>query len=205
MSGSTRDVITASGTPPLVRRLGPIDRSACLAHLLRLEPETRRQRFCGALGDEAVAAIVEDAFRASGLMLARRVLVGAMAGRDMVALADLAIDGREAEAAFSVEAPWRQRGLGGTLFARALLYAQNRGVRRVHVRCLVHNRAMCALARRLGLALVFEEGEIQGTIAVPPANPLSLLAERAGDTLALTRAMMGMVGRIDPFAPPRGT
>lgn len=205
MSGSPRDVFTASGTPPVVRRLGPIDRSACLAHLLRLEPETRRQRFCGGLGDEAVAAIVEEAFRASGLMLARRVLVGATAGRDVVALADLAIDGREAEAAFSVEAPWRQRGLGGTLFARALLYAQNRGVRRVHVRCLVHNRAMCALARRLGLSLVFEDGEIQGTIAVPPPSPLSLLAERAGDTLALTRAMMGILGPIARIAPPRGT
>jgi GNAT superfamily N-acetyltransferase len=66
--------------------------------------------------------------------------------------ADLRIFGslyrREAEAAFSIEKPWQSLGIGAALLERSLLAARNRGVKLLHVCCLVENQRMQQLARK---------------------------------------------------------
>lgn len=185
--------------PPLaLRRLGPLDARACRDHLLRLEPEQRRLRFSGTVGEAAIARHVAEAFEPRALLLGRHVLIGAVQGAlpaaRVVGLAELRLEPgrREAEAAFSVERAHRKRGVGARLFARVLLCARNRGVSRVHVRCLAHNVAMHALARRLGLALRFVDDEIEGVLALDPPTPLTLVAERMGD----------LAGWMGAFAAP---
>ena len=55
---------------------------------------------------------------------------------------------REAEAAFSIEKPWQSLGIGAALLERSLLAARKRGVKLLHVCCLVENQHMQQLARK---------------------------------------------------------
>jgi len=121
-------------------------------------------------------------------------MVGYFVGEDMRGVAELSPFappyGCEGEAAFSVEAPHRLRGVGTALFRRLLLAARNRGLRTIHVRCLPHNRAMQALARRHGARIVFSGDETLGRVEAAPATPLSVMQEWADLGFELTRAVL---------------
>lgn len=173
-----------------IRRLWRSDLDAYRDHLLRLDPQTRRDRFSGAVADSFLETYAERAFSED------RIVFGHVVGDEVRGVAELCPFAppyhREGEAAFSVEAPFRLRGIGTALFRRMILIARNRGVRTLHVRCLPHNRAMQVLARRHGARLVFDAGETCGQVDAGPATPFSVWQEWA--TLGLDLAAA-------PFAP----
>lgn len=167
-----------------VRRIGPGDVELLRAHLLRLDPESRRARFTGAVSDAYLEAYAERALRSDGLVIGYRD-AGAIRG-----VAELqAIDGTRAEAAFSVEAPLRRRGIGRALFHRVLLAARNRGARTIHLRCLPQNRAMQALARRHGARLVFDGDEMLGEVETAGPTFVSVWQEAVAEGLTLPFAL----------------
>src|SRR5215207_7997811 len=169
-----------------IRRL---DLNAYRDHLLRLDPQTRRNRFSGAVSDSFLSLYAERAFSEDRIMLAY-VVGGEVRGvAELCPFAPPYAD--EGEAAFSVETPYRLRGVGTSLFKRLILLARNRGIRTLHVRCLPHNRAMQVLARRHGARLLFESEETVGQVDAGPPTPFSVWQEWAAMGLDLTAGLMG--------------
>lgn len=176
--------ILAASVPGIVRRLWPGDLDRVRAHLRRLDPDSRRARFTGAVSDAFLDIHAERSLLSGGLVLGYR------AGDAVRGVAELQrIDDGRAEAAFSVEAGHRRRGVGHALFRRVLLAARNRGYRTLHLRCLPHNHAMQALARRHGARLVFDGDEMLGEVRTPGPTMASLWQEAMADHLTLPLAL----------------
>ncbi|MFD0936900.1 GNAT family N-acetyltransferase, partial [Methylobacterium trifolii] len=87
-----------------LRRLWPSDRDRVLAYFLRLDPETRANRFMGNVGEAGVRAYAERSVVADGLMF------GAFVDGELRGLGELrpagphpaGLLGAQAEAAFAV-------------------------------------------------------------------------------------------------------
>ncbi|KAA2236843.1 GNAT family N-acetyltransferase [Salinarimonas soli] len=175
----------------IIRRLWPGDVALVRDHLLRLDPDSRRSRFTGAVSDAFLETYAERALLSDGLVLGYR------AGDGLRGVAELQmVDETRAEAAFSVEAGYRRRGVGAALFRRILLGARNRGARTVHLRCLPHNRAMQALARRHGARLVFDGDEMVGEVATRGPTPASIWEEAFAEGLTLPLALLDRRPRL---------
>ena len=101
--------------------------------------------------------------------------------RRLGSLPDKLPAGPEAEAAFSVEPAWQNRGIGNELMGRVVRSARNRGVRHLLMSCLAENRKIQAIARKHHAELTFELGDVIGTIAPDQATYLSQLEESLGD------------------------
>lgn len=186
-----------SGRRAHIRRLWRADGPALRDHLLRLDLETRRDRFASALSDGAVADYARRAITAPGFVF------GAFVGGELRGVAELRPLGegagaRTAEGAFSVERPYRRQGLGTALFDRLALAARNRGIRRLQVRCLPHNRAMQALARKFGGELSLDGCETEGLITLDLPTAFSLWRETFDESVDLSLMALQNGGRAVP-------
>lgn len=163
-----------------VRILVPAEFGLYRAHLLRLSPEDRRLRFGYAIDDRAVGDHVARLVPRCDSILAHFGDDLAVVGAVHVALCR----GDAAEFAFSVEAPFRGRGIGTSLFERAILFARNRGARAAYSYCLAENRAMRRLARHVEMDVATRAGESEGELALSRPTPMTLareaVAEHAG-------------------------
>jgi RimJ/RimL family protein N-acetyltransferase len=183
--------ITSWPVPGLVRRLWPGDLALMREHLLRLDPDSRRARFTGAVSDAFLEAHAERALLSGGLILGYR------AGDALRGIAELQmVDDTRAEAAFSVETAYRRRGVGAALFRRILLGARNRGARTVHLRCLPHNNAMQALARRHGARLIFDGDEMLGEVETRSPTLASVWEEAFAEGLTLPLTILDRRPRL---------
>jgi GNAT superfamily N-acetyltransferase len=130
-------------------------------HLLRLDPASRRNRFHGAVDDSFIDNYIARCF-------GPKTIVIAYLERDEVhGVAELhepVSEGDVPELAFSVEENFRRRGVGSILFRTLLDEARRAGYQRLRVTTGAHNEAMRALARKFGAHLVFDHGELAGTI-----------------------------------------
>ena len=158
-----------------IRKLCPSDGEPLRAHFGRLDSETLRMRFGGRpdigftdayianlyhLGTAVFGAFVEGELRASAELRA------IMPSRP-----------NEAEAAFTVERSFQDKGLGTALMERILTAAQNRGIARLHMICLSENIRMRRLARKFGARIKIADGEVSGRLDPPFTTPVSLLDE----------------------------
>jgi GNAT superfamily N-acetyltransferase len=163
-------------------------------HLLRLDPESRRNRFGGAVADEFVAAY------AAGAMRVRAVMHGFLVDRVLRGVAELKPFGAafptEAEVAFSIEKPWQSHGVGSVLLERTLLAARNRGIKLVHMACLADNARMQQLARKYEAELSFDMGNVVGEVAAPQATPLSVFREMLADGHGFATAVLDVQARL---------
>lgn len=161
---------------PLTLRLGESDRAALEAHFIALETEDRRLRFGSAIGDEGLRAYVARIdFERDGVF--------AVQGEDLrlLAVVHIAITETSAELGLSVLAGLRGTGLGSALFARAVMYLRNRGVREVFVHCIAQNAAMMHLARKHGMQVVYSGSESDARLALAPATAQSYITEWLDD------------------------
>lgn len=144
-------------------------------HLLRLNAEDRRLRFGFPISDPAIREHVRGID-----MEADRILVQVDDDLEIIAAVHIAAGASGAvEFAFSIDRPWRGRGLGRALFQQAILWARNRGRREAFIYFLVDNRAMRRLAREIGMVSHNDAGEIEGRLTLEPPTPLSYLRELA--------------------------
>jgi GNAT superfamily N-acetyltransferase len=163
-------------------------------HLLRLDADSRRNRFAGAVSDEFVREYAELSFGIDALIHGFFV-DGALHGA-----AELRPIGaplmREAEAAFSIEKPWQSHGVGSLLLERTLLAARNRGVKFLHMACLADNRRMQQLARKYDAELTFDFSNVVGEVATPRPTPLSVMREILADGHGFATAMFDVQSRL---------
>jgi GNAT superfamily N-acetyltransferase len=177
-----------------VRKLWPGEAAAYRDHLLRLDPESRHRRFSGTVSDEFIiryAAGAEDIGVVVHGFFVGGVLRGAAELRRVGSMAD-----GEAEAAFSVEQPWQNHGIGTALLERTLLSARNRGIRSLHMHCLADNRRMQKLARKFEADLSFDFGSVVGEVDPPHSTALSLLREWVADGYGIADAMLDAQSRL---------
>jgi predicted GNAT family acetyltransferase len=88
------------------------------------------------------------------------------------------------ELAFSVEENFRRRGVGSVLFKTLLDEARRAGYRRLRVTTGARNDAMRALARKFGAHLVFDHGELAGTIDLTASSIATPVGEKRARNLA---------------------
>jgi GNAT superfamily N-acetyltransferase len=176
----------------IVRRLWIGEAGVYGKHLLRLDAESRRNRFGGAVSDEFIRRYAESA-ALSGAVIYGFFVDGVLRGTAELRLLERAGD---AEAALSVEKPWQSRGVGAALLERVLLAARNRQVERLHMLCLAENRRMQQLARKFGAALSFEAGSVMGEMKAPHPTPMSVMRELVVDGTDLATAMLDVPSQL---------
>jgi GNAT superfamily N-acetyltransferase len=157
-------------------------------HLLRLDPESRRDRFNGFLDDSFIERYAAKC-AGDGTIIVAYMENGIVRGAAELHPPEPS-DGVLPEVAFSVEPCVRRRGVGSVLFKRVISEARWKGYRTLRVTTGGQNHAMRALASKFGAHLVFRQGESSGTIEVKQ-YPQAELAKLAIDApLAAARAVM---------------
>jgi GNAT superfamily N-acetyltransferase len=177
-----------------IRKLWPTETSKFRDHLLRLDRDSRRMRFAHGVSD----AFIED--YAARMADMGGIVYGYFDGDQLRAAAELKklgdTWGREAEAAFSVEQPLQEHGIGTELMGRVIRAARNRGVQQLCISCLAENGKMRAIARHFDAELRFEYGEIVGEIVPQGPNYFSLLAEAVEDRFGYMMAVLDLHNRV---------
>ena len=166
----------------VVQKLSPLQRPDLLRHLKTLSPEDRRLRFGTYMNDAALEQYV------NGIDFARDKVFG-IHGRDMtlVGMAHLALDHdqRFAELGLSVEPTHRGKGYGLALLNRAKLSAVNLGYTTLFMYCLSENQIMIHLAKKAGLKLVTEQGEVDAHLKLEATSYGAVAQEAVEDHIAL--------------------
>ena len=145
-----------------IRQLRPSDLASFREHLLRLDSDSRRDRFNGVTDDIFVGSYAARCF-ADGTTVIGYVEDGEVRGAaELHERPDL--DPPTGEIAFSVERDLHHKGIGSGLFRRLIAHAHSLGYAELRVTTHPHNEAMKALARKYHARLTFEDGETVGTI-----------------------------------------
>ena len=155
-------------------------------HLLRLDAESRHNRFNGFLDDsfiESYAAQCAD----DGTVIIAYIENGVVRGA--AELHPPESPDWLPEIAFSVEAGVRRRGVGTILFRLLIEKARAKGYKTLRITTGAENHAMRALAGKFGAHLAFRDGEATGTIDLT-GQPQAELAKLASAPFAGTRAVM---------------
>ena len=163
-------------------------------HLLRLDKDSRRNRFGGAVSDEFIENYIELSLGLDA------VIHGFFVDGILRGVAELRLLGNgfaeEAEAAFSIETPWQSNGVGTALLERTLLAARNRGIKLLHMACLANNRRMVDLAKKFDAELSFDFGSVVGEVEAPHPTPLSVWREVAADAHGFATAMFDVQAKM---------
>ncbi len=187
----------------LTRKLLPTEGPLLAEHLMRLSADDRRLRFGGMLlRDDAVRRYVDS------IDWTHSWHVGCFAEGELRAVVQLSVPRAggyvgspwlrpgAAEFAVSVEKPWQRQGVATHLLGQAVVVARNRHVRDLYMLCLPENEPMRRLARKVGIRLVFRDGEVTGHVDLPAPDQLTVFAEFAVEAAAA-------MGRwADIVAPP---
>lgn len=172
----------------VIRKLWPSETEKFRDHLLRLDKDSRRMRFAHAVSD----SFIEDYAARMNDMGA--IVYAYIENGEVRAVAELKklgdTWGQEAEAAFSVESGYQEKGIGTELMGRAIRAARNRGVHHLYMSCLAENRKMQAIARKHEADLRFEYGEVIGEIVPVDSNYFSIMAEAMEDRVGYLLAVL---------------
>ena len=131
-------------------------------HLLRLDRESRHDRFHGFMDDDFIeryAAKCAD----DGTVIIAYIENGVVRGAAELHPPDQSPDSLP-EIAFSVEACVRRQGVGSVLFRKLIAEARLRGYQSLRITTGAQNQAMRALASKFGAHLTFRHGESTGSI-----------------------------------------
>lgn len=131
-------------------------------HLLRLDSESRRDRFNG-FADESFIERYADQSGTDGTTIIAYIEHGRV-----LAAAELhppdGEPGSLPEIAFSVERQVRRKGLGSILFRELIAQAKLKGYDSLRITTGAQNDAMRSLANKFGANLTFRNGESSGEI-----------------------------------------
>lgn len=157
-------------------------------HLLRLDPESRRDRFNGA-ADESFVESYAARCLADGTVVIAYVEDGKVLGAAELHQPDASSDGVP-EIAFSVERSARRKGVGSILFTTLIAKARSLGYDSLRITTGSQNQAMRALAHKFGAKLAFRRGESSGSIDLTQGNAAGAAAPSMMTPADAARAMM---------------
>jgi GNAT superfamily N-acetyltransferase len=186
-----QDVLPEGG---VIRKLWIGEAEKYRDHVLRLDPESRHNRFAGGVSDDFVRNYVDLSIGLDAVVHGF-FIDGLMRGAAELRPLGVGLP-HQAEAAISVEKPWQSHGVGSALLRRTLLAARNRGVRLLHMACLADNRRMQQLARKFDAELSFDFGNVIGEVESSRPTPLSLMREVMADSHGFATAMLDLQTRM---------
>ncbi|NVN86548.1 MAG: GNAT family N-acetyltransferase [Rhodopseudomonas sp.] len=132
-------------------------------HLLRLDPESRRDRFNGYADEGFVDRYSKKCASDGTIIIAYFAEDGTVHAAAELHQPDLSTDSLP-EIAFSVEGHLRRKGIGSILFKQLIAVARSLGYENLRITTGSQNQAMRALANKFGAHLTFRQGESTGTI-----------------------------------------
>lgn len=132
-------------------------------HLLRLDAESRRDRFNGYADESFIDRYSQKCGGDGTIIIAFFGEDGQVHAAAELHQPDLSSDSLP-EIAFSVEAHLRRKGIGSILFRQLMEVARSLCYERVRITTGAQNQAMRALANKFGAHLTFRQGESTGTI-----------------------------------------
>jgi RimJ/RimL family protein N-acetyltransferase len=103
----------------------------------------------------------------------------------LVGACHVAQTGDLAEFGVSVSPVYRRRGIGSALVARAALHARNVGIGNLFMHCLSENAGMKHIARQLGMRIITQFGESDGSLELSGGDFASLVEEMTEQGVAL--------------------
>ncbi|MEH2469385.1 GNAT superfamily N-acetyltransferase [Nitrobacteraceae bacterium AZCC 2161] len=186
--------MTAAATTPIftaargqVRTLSARELPLFREHLLRLDRESRRDRFNGSLDDDFIkryaAKCVSD-----GTIILAYFEHDVVRGAAELHQPDLSSDSLP-EIAFSVEASVRRQGVGSILFTKLIAKARSLGYETLRITTGAQNDAMRALANKFGAHLTFRHGESTGNIDLKQPPVPGAVAQPKTSALDVARAV----------------
>jgi GNAT superfamily N-acetyltransferase len=177
-----------------IRKMWPTETDKFRDHLLRLDKESRRLRFAHGVSDAFIEDYAKRMNEMGSLIFALIIDGEVRAAAELRKLGDSW--GEDAEAAFSVEKPYQDLGIGSELMGRVIRAARNRGIHRLYMSCLAENTKMQSIARKYDAELRFEYGEVIGEILPDTPNYLSILAEAVEDRVGFMLALLELQNRL---------
>src|SRR5215470_14011140 len=117
-------------------------------HLLRLDHESRHDRFHGFMDDSFIERYAEKCAN-DGTIVIAYLDDGLVRGAAELHPPDQSPDSQP-EIAFSVESGLRRQGVGSTLFRKLIAEARAKGYRSLRITTGAQNEAMRALAQKFG-------------------------------------------------------
>jgi GNAT superfamily N-acetyltransferase len=170
-------------------------------HLLRLDPESRHDRFNGFMDDGFIERYAEKCAD-DGTVIIAYIEGGVVHGAAELHPPDQSPDALP-EIAFSVEACVRRKGVGSILFKGLIEEARSRGYRSLRITTGAQNQAMRALANKFGAHLSFRHGESTGNIDLaqqpqpePALAAIAIPVEAVRALVRVNRAYWTMLLRI---------
>jgi GNAT superfamily N-acetyltransferase len=167
-------------------------------HLLRLDHESRHDRFHGFMDDSFIEHYAAKC-ASDGTIIIAYLEDGVVRGAAELHPPDASPD-LLPEIAFSVEASVRRQGVGSILFRKLIAEAHARGYRYLRITTGAQNDAMRALANKFGAHLTFRYGESTGTIDVReqprPATVLATPMDAARAIIHFNRAYWKFLLRL---------
>jgi RimJ/RimL family protein N-acetyltransferase len=156
-------VIAAALADSSVRTLSQQEELPLLRdHLLRLDRNSRHDRFHGFMDDSFIERYAEKCAN-DGTIVIAFFENGVVRGAAELHPPDQSPDSLP-EIAFSVETSVRRRGVGSILFRKLIKEARAKGYQSLRITTGAQNDAMRALASKFGAHLTFRHGESTGTI-----------------------------------------
>lgn len=184
------------------RRLWPSDLDAFRDHLLRLDPQSRFERFAMAASDDFIRAYAARCFGIDDVIFGYFV-DGMIRGAGELRAVAPGADGASAEAAFSVEEGWRRRGIGTELMRRIVQAARNRQADTLYMSCLANNRAMQGLATKFAAELQFDDDALTGRLVARTPRAAAAWTEWLEDSTSFATAMLDLQTRLFSMRPPQ--
>ena len=163
-----------------VRRLYKPDLAAFADHLIRLDPDTRYNRYGLQVSDDYLKSYAELCFKSGSLVYGyfEDGLIRGAAELRVFASKEQPLQ-KAAEGAFSVEIPWRRRGIGTELMGHVVLAARNRSV-----------------TKKFEADLEFEHNDVTGHLVARPPSALSYFREFVDNSLDFVAAFLDYQGRL---------
>ena len=158
-------------------------------HLLRLDRNSRRDRFHGYMDDSFIERYAEKCANDGTTIIAffeNGVVRGAAELHPPDSPDSLP------EIAFSVEASVRRRGVGSILFRKLITEARAKGYKSLRITTGSQNEPMRALASKFGAQLVFRHGESAGTIDRTKQDQTELATTWADSTMNAARTVANL-------------
>ena len=173
--------------------------SKMIEHLKRLSPEDRYLRFGAQLGDERIEHYVREQIKTGDHIFAVFDDAGELAA--LLHMARELRDPKGFELGISVDESHRKSGFAGKLFEKAIAFAKTLGAKHIYTYCLSENKAMQHLARKAGLNVMLEYGDLTGKLDIAEQGGFDQLRNLVD--FATTEQMMifdaGMHGAVQAY------
>ncbi len=175
----------------IVRTLRPQKELTLLRdHLLRLDPQSRHDRFHGFMDDGFIERYATKC-AGDGTIIIAYIEDGVVRGAAELHPPDQSPDSQP-EIAFSVEASVRRKGVGSILFRKLIAEARLKGYKSLRITTGAQNNAMRALAHKFGANLTFRHGESTGSIDLKPQPQAESIKPVIATPADTARAMVNL-------------